>query len=63
MIKINLQLTELGELLTDIAKRPDGTSKQQMIDRILQNQDALFSVADHVRDALGQLGLAIPGKV
>lgn len=63
MSNINAQLSELGGLLTEIAKRPDGSGKQQVIDQILHYQDALFIQADLVRDALRELGLAIPGKL
>ena len=63
MSGINTQLNQLGELLADIAKWPDGPNKQQMLDRIFQNQDALFVHADEIRNALRQLGFDIPHKV
>lgn len=63
MSKINVQLTELGELLADVSKWPDGSRKRQFLDRISQNQDALFTRADGIRASLRRLGLNMPERL
>ena len=63
MISMNGKLSELSELLADVAKWADGPNKQQMLDQIFHAQDQLFARSDEIRDGLRKLGFDIPRKV
>ena len=52
---INVQLCELAELLSNLAMWPDGPGKQQALDKLFSNQDALLSASEKIRERLSSL--------
>lgn len=57
MRNINNQLTELSVQLAKLAGWSDSTFKQEMLNRIVQNQDKLFASSNEVHNRLKELGL------